>query len=132
MEGGFFLLVIGVIIVSILFRLGAGSMDGDRVRSYIEEQGGQLLEIHWSPFGRGWFGEESDRIYEIVYVDREGRAHEATCKMSLFTGVYLTADRVISRDVERPVAEVEGGRSAESLAEENRRLKEELARLKGE
>jgi hypothetical protein len=128
MEGGFILVVIGVIAVAFLFRLGAGSMDHDRVRSYIEEQGGQLLEIHWSPFGRGWFGEKSDRIYEIVYADREGRTHKATCKTSLFSGVYLTADRVISRDVELPVGE--DGRSVETLEEENRRLKEELARLK--
>ena len=37
----------------------AGSMVGDWVREYIESRGGKLLEKHWIPFGKGWFGDVS-------------------------------------------------------------------------
>jgi hypothetical protein len=131
MEIGFFIL--GAIVLVVFFRLVAGSMDHGRIREYVASQGGRVVEIHWAPFGRGWFGEQSDRIYEIRYVDRDGNIRAATCKTSLFTGVYLTEDHIVRR-AEQPGDESATGREpgrAESLAEENRRLREELSRLKG-
>lgn len=120
---GFIALILLVAGMAIAFRLMAGGMDRSRVGKYIQSRGGKVLETHWAPFGRGWFGEKNDRIYEVRYADADGNLHHSTCKTSMFSGVYFTEDRV-----------VDYGKRAEmgvsSLAEENRRLKEELARLK--
>lgn len=119
------LVFIGFIVLAIVIRLLADGMDGDRVRSYIEQRGGRLLSSGWAPFGKGWFGEKSDRIYEVRYLDRDGNEHEATCKTSLFTGVYFTEDRIVSYgDDRRPVTRDESRLSL--LEQENRRLRDEL------
>ena len=83
------------IVIAIVIRLMAGGMDGDRVAEYIRSQGGEMIESHWSPFGRGWFGEKNDRIYEVRYRDRLGNIHEATVKTSMFSGVYFTEDKIV-------------------------------------
>src|SRR5262245_53507112 len=113
------------IILAIVIWLVARGLDTDRVKAYIESRGGRLLEKHWAPFGPGWFGEKSDRIYQVRYVDRDGNEHLAHCKTSMWTGVYFTEDRIV-KYAERPP-----GERAASLEEENRRLREELERLKG-
>jgi len=68
-----------VLVVMLALRLIAGGMDGNQVKEYIGSQGGELLESRWSPFGRGWFGDKSDRIYDVRYRDRSGNLHEAAC-----------------------------------------------------
>jgi hypothetical protein len=75
------------------------------------------------PFGPGWFGEKSDRIYAVRYLDKDGNEHEARCKTSMWTGVYFTQDEIV-RHAKRP------SDKQESLEEENRRLRDELERLK--
>ncbi len=117
-------IVVVAIVVALAIRLWAGSMDGDRIADYIRERGGKLLEKTWSPFGRGWFGERSDRIYEIEYEDRDGQRRAATAKTSLFTGVYLTEDRVVRRSETR-TAEVS---EIERLRAENAQLRARLGR----
>src|SRR5205085_9430864 len=97
-------------------RVIAGGMDRDRVGDYIRARGGQLVSAEWEPFGPGWFGDKSDRIYEVRYVDRQNDLHVAHCKTSLFSGVYLTEDRIVSQQAA----------SRDSLEEENRRLREEV------
>ena len=124
----FFLIIPVLILIAILFRLGAGGMDHDRIRQYVERRGGKVLDSNWSPFGPGWFGEKSDRIYGVRYLDGDGNEHEAHCKTSLWTGVYFTEDRIV-RYAERPAPSV---RPDESLEAENRRLREEVERLKRE
>jgi hypothetical protein len=89
--------VVGGIVLFILFWVGVGFLDKGRIRDYVEGQGGRVVSISWAPFGRGWFGEKEERIYEVVYYDREGNQHFATAKTSLFTGVYWTDDRVTHR-----------------------------------
>jgi hypothetical protein len=88
------LFIFGIIAAAILFRVAAGSMDQDRIRDYVQRQGGQLLSCQWAPFGKGWWGEKSDRIYDVSYRDRDGNLHWATCKTSMWTGVYWTEDRI--------------------------------------
>ena len=120
-----------VIIIAIVFRLFAGSMDGERVNEYIERRGGELLEMHWAPFGTGWFGAKSDRIYEIRFRDHDGNICAATAKTSLFTGVYFTEDRIVSW-AQPPEASTDANppqETAVDLAEENRRLKQRIAEL---
>ncbi|MBL8749243.1 MAG: hypothetical protein JNK78_08785 [Planctomycetes bacterium] len=117
-------IVVVAIVVALAIRPWAGSMDGDRITDYIRGRGGKLLEKTWSPFGRGWFGERSDRIYEIEYEDRDGQRRAATAKTSLFTGVCLTEDRVVRR-WETRAAEVS---EIERLRTENAQLRERLGR----
>lgn len=111
--------------LAVAVRLFAGALDGDRIRSYVESQGGQVLRKQWTPFGRGWFGSKNERIYEVEYRDAEGDVHEATCKTSVLAGVYFTEDRV----VQRAQVPAEPASRAE-LEDENRRLRAELEQLK--
>ncbi|MBL8797438.1 MAG: bZIP transcription factor [Planctomycetia bacterium] len=134
--------VFGAIALVIVFRVVAGSLDHQRIRDYVESRGGRLLSCHWSPFGTGWWGEKSDRIYEVSFRDRDGNLHHATCKTSMWTGVYWTEDQITQYgDRQRgrfPVAgdhdyiaslESENRRLME-LEDENRRLREEITRLR--
>ena len=73
------------------------SFDKSRITQYVEGRGGRVVSITWAPFGKGWFGEKNDRIYEVVYYDRAGDQHLATCKTSLWSGVYWTEDRTAHR-----------------------------------
>lgn len=116
MEPVFVLIIIGVIVLAIFFRLIAGAFDGDRVEQYIRDIGGELIDRSWDPFGPGWFGEKDSRIYEVVYRDRDGRIHRAHVKTSMMAGVYFTNDRIVE-DATR------------SVEEEKERLKQRLAEL---
>jgi len=111
-----------VIVLAICIRLIAGSMNHKRIRQYIESLGGSVENIEWKPFGPGWFGEKSQVIYRVLYIDGQGAHHDAYCKTSLLTGVYFTEDIITSQS---PRA-----RQTESLEEENRRLRRELEALK--
>lgn len=118
--------IVGVIALAIVLRLLAGALDGGRIESYVRERGGKLLTRRWAPFGRGWFGEKSDRIYEITYQDRDGNRRAATVKTSLFTGVYFTGDRIVHR--ERGNDLVAARDEVAELQAENERLRAKLAR----
>lgn len=121
----FFVLIPLAIVVAITIRFAAGGLDHGRVRQYVEERGGKFISAAWAPFGPGWFGEKSDRIYQVRYFDHAGNEHEAYAKTSMWTGVYLTEDRIV--EYAKPPLGVE---DEESLEEENRRLRAELERLK--
>ena len=118
-------IVLAIAAAAITLRVFAGALDTDRVRAYVEAQGGKVLAKHWTPFGRGWFGSQNERIYRVRYQDAAGEVHEATCKTSAFAGVYFTQDRVVSSGAETAAAETE------DLVAENRALRAELDRLKG-
>jgi hypothetical protein len=95
MEGiGAGIAVVAFIGIGIAIWLASMSMDKSRITDYVRGRGGRIVSINWAPFGRGWFGEKNDRIYEVVYYDSEGNQHWATCKTSLLSGVYWTEDRV--------------------------------------
>src|SRR4051812_19422087 len=87
------LLLIGVVITVVTWVL-ASSSDRNRIAKYIQERGGRIVSIAYAPFGRGWFGEKNDRIYEGGYYDHEGNQHFASCKTSMWSGVYWTEDRI--------------------------------------
>lgn len=84
----FWFWVLGFIAIVVGLRLWAGRLDRARIRETLAEEGSTVLDISWSPFGPGWFGEKSDRIYEVRYRTRAGREIVRTCKTSMFTGVY--------------------------------------------
>ena len=91
-EGAFyFTLTLGVLAL-LAFRVLVDRLDRSRIRSHVCASGGQVLDITWSPFGRGWFGEKSDRVYEVTYRTKTGKTITASCKTSMFTGVYWASD----------------------------------------
>jgi hypothetical protein len=92
--GAILFIFFAFIIVAIAIRIAAGFADHDRIRHYIRKRRGQVLSIHWSPFGPGWFGNKGPRIYHVRYQDADGRTHDAACKTSLFSGVYFTQDDI--------------------------------------
>ena len=83
------------IVIAIVFRLVAGSFDGDRVEEYIRKKGWKLIDRSWDPFGPGWFGEKDSRIYQVVYEDEHGNTHKAHVKTSMLSGVYMTNDTIV-------------------------------------
>jgi len=121
-----------VIAVVIAIRLIAGSLNHERIKEYIANKGGKVKDIQWDPFGPGWFGEKSDAIYQIKYLDRDGNEHLAHCKTSMFSGVYLTGDKIVKRNSQENQPQENPSNDPLSLEEENRRLKEEIRRLKRE
>ena len=134
MDAQYVVLMFAVVIgLAVVFRLFAGSLDRQRIESYVARDGGRVESVSWAPFGPGWFGEKSDRIYQVRYVDRLGQLHDAHCKTSLTTGVYFTEDRVRTPFAGAPPRMMDAPQIEEgSLLAENRRLREELARLKRE
>jgi hypothetical protein len=138
-------IVLVPVVIFFLWAL-AGSADRNRIAEYIQQRGGRVVSITWAPFGKGWFGEQNDRIYEVVYYDKEGNQHFATCKTAAWSGVYWTEDRITYRKskwVESLSPGNEPGRPVisqipqtlppavlESESEELMRLREENAQLR--
>lgn len=111
---------VGLIVLSLLIRLIAGSFDGDRVKAYVEDDlGGELIDQSWDPLGPGWFGEKDSRIYEIVYRDKAGSMHRASVKTSMLSGVYFTRDQIIESAKNKEI----------SLEEEELALRQRLSQL---
>jgi len=119
--------VVFAIVVSLVIRLMAGGLDGDRVERYVRDQGWELVDKSWDPFGPGWFGEKDSRIYQIVYRDQRGDLHRAHVKTSMLSGVYLTRDEIVeqTKDLASPSRD-------QGLADENARLRRRIAELEAE
>jgi len=134
------------LVVGILFWVLASSADRNRIAEYIQQHGGRVVSIAYAPFGKGWFGEKNDRIYEVVYYDNEGNQHFASCKTSMWSGVYWTEDRITyprakwveslspgnapGRPVISQIPQTMPPPPVEPEAEELMRLREENARLR--
>ncbi len=127
MDSGNIGFIVLIALVAVGFRLFADRWDRSRIHEYVAERGGTVNGITWQPFGRGWFGEKGDRIYEVAYTDRDGASHSASCKTSLFSGVYFTDDRTTSGV--QPLAITRADREIASLERENQRLRAEIERL---
>ena len=80
-----YLLVIGA---AVAIRIVMHFVDKNRIKDDVEAKGGRIISISWNPFGRGWFFEKNERHYTVIYADRLGATVSATCKTSLFTGIY--------------------------------------------
>jgi hypothetical protein len=115
-------LIVPLVLVAIVaIRFLADRADRTRIRADVEGRGGEVIDITWKPFGRGWFGEKSDRVYLVEWLDDVRRTHTSWCKTSAFSGVYWTEEGAPS-----------GGpaRELDALRDENRRLRAELERLR--
>jgi len=117
--------IIGAIVLALVIRLCAGSMDNARIQEQIEAEGKKVRNIDWAPMGRGCAGSRNERIYEVVYEDAQGNVHQAYCKTSALAGVYWTEDKIIE-----PAVGSETKVNADDLAAENQRLRDEIERLK--
>lgn len=130
--------VILAVLVGILIFGGVMALDRNRIRSYIAAQGGSVLSINWNPLGPGWFGEKDSNIYRVRYRDADGAVREARCKTGFFSGVYFTQDAVVHRGPtpNRQTVSTRGGTGQnpnyDDLLAENRRLKDEVNRLRDE
>lgn len=113
-------ILLGIVLLAITLRVVADRLDRARVRGYIEKRGGTVLSLRWRPFGPGWFGEQSQRIYRLRYRDEPRQEREAFVKTSVLTGVYLTEDRPV----------MASNSTAESeLVAENQRLRARIRSL---
>lgn len=133
--------VVLAIVVAIGIWAFSKSLDKSRITDYIEQRGGRVVSINWAPFGKGWFGEKEERLYEVVYYDKAGHQHFATCKTSMWTGVFWTEDRVThgkskwydsaskTNEPRKPLIRQIPEEAEEDTAEELRRLREENALL---
>lgn len=120
------LILLGFVIVAILIRLIAGTIDTERIESYVRNQGWILLDKSWDPFGPGWFGEKDARIYQIVYKDSHGDVHKAHVKTSMFSGVYLTNDQIVEHATREMRVDT---RLIDDLRAENERLRKRIREL---
>ena len=119
-------ILIGFLILVIFLSIIARSRDSDRIKMDIESKGGQLISKERAPFGKGWIGERNDRIYKVVYLDKDGNKHQAFVKTSSGSGVYYSSDEIIeySQSSRSP------DQTAADLRNENERLRREIEQLK--
>lgn len=88
-------------ILGMAILVGAGSyfltqyLDTKRIRDYFSGRGEVLVSADWQFSGPGWLGERDSRIYSIRYKDRQEKLHVAFAKTAMFSGVYITDDRVM-------------------------------------
>jgi len=127
-----YLIIGAIIIVGLLLQLFAGGLDNDRIATEIKAKGGTLISKERNRFGSGWLGEESNRIYRVVYKDKEGHTHEAFVKTSMNTGVYFSKDNIIkyAQKEEEEEPKLSYKEENKHLKLENAKLKEELEALK--
>jgi hypothetical protein len=143
MEGaGIAALVVIVIFAGIGIWVFSMSLDKNRITDYVQQRGGRIVSISWAPFGKGWFGEKEERLYEVVYYDKAGNQHFATCKTSFWTAVFWTEDRIThpkskwydslspTNEPRKPLIAQIPKEAVEDEAGELRRLREENARLR--
>lgn len=129
-----FLFILAVAVI-IGIRLVAGRMDRERIGDEVSSKGGTVLCIEWNPFGKGWFGSEHSRIYEVRYRDALGNERSATVKTNMWAGVFWADDRIVRKARVEPkkivrMPEVRGGMTGyEELQRENRELRQKLAEL---
>ena len=133
MNDQFAYFILLVIAIGLVIRFISSSLDRVRIRRYVSKLDGELLSANWDPFGPGWFGEKSDRIYRIRYRDRDDCIHTAHVKTSLMSGVYLTNDEIISRPPPQPAPprpkHLDLPEKRETVEEEKARLRKRLAEL---
>jgi hypothetical protein len=124
--------VLLVLAVTVGLRVVAGMLDGDRIRDYLRERNCALRSRQWQPFGQGWFGESTSRIYSVEYEDGHGYSRQATVKTSMWTGVFFTNDTLIAASADASAAAPADAPAAATASEpsEIERLRAENERLR--
>lgn len=109
--------------LAVLIRVLLDRLDRARLRDHFALCGEEVVDIQWDPFGPGWFGEKSDRIYLVSLRDRDGDVRSVHCKTSMWSGVYETERR-------DPLRDPRGRKAERALRAENERLRDEVERLR--
>jgi hypothetical protein len=92
--------IVALAAIGLAVRVMSGSMDRDRIGSYLGSRGGRVRSAAWAPMARGWAWRRHTRTYDIVYEDDRGNVRQATARTGLGAGVWLTDDRVLQERVE--------------------------------
>jgi hypothetical protein len=85
-----FVLYVGFLALVIIFAFVlTPKFDRDRIRENIEGHGGKVIEILkiWQ------WGNRYDRAYDVSYTTARGKHINATCRTSMWRGVYWVNDR---------------------------------------
>lgn len=88
-----------VIVGLLTFRAVLFGIDRRRIRSFVENKGGRICEITWSPFGPGWTkGRYRTRGYRVYYFDSTGREHKAYCYTDVFYHMSFQHDEAVNAE----------------------------------
>ena len=132
-------LLMGVGSFVMLVRTFIGQSDEKRIKSYIEERGGNIKSLAWTPFHKIWERKSSDRLYTAEYEDNKKNLHQIFLKTSVINGVKTMDDQIIDYSetltshipVEKEINDIQNYH-IELLKWENELLKKEIKKLKGE
>lgn len=108
--------------------------DRNRVKTYIEEGGGQLLSFTWTMdtpqhlFNYDGFA----RIYSVQFLNSAGERRQAICQTNWASGVYLTEEIEVCVDGNTPRGSLDVPQTVVSLEAEIERLRIENAVLRGD
>jgi hypothetical protein len=81
--------IVLVVAILIFVSVVTPKLDRDRIRENIEGHGGKVIEI-----AREWeWANRYDRCYDVSYLTSRGRRVSATCRTSMWRGVYWVNDR---------------------------------------
>lgn len=69
--------------IAVGFIMMEGNRNRQRIREHIEKGGGRVLDIIWNP---------TEGFYDVRYQTQQGKVYEATCKTTVFSGVYWTGN----------------------------------------
>lgn len=108
----------------------SSGFDTNRIIEEINRKGGKLISKERVPFGKGWIGEKNDRIYKVIYRDKDGNTHEAFVKTSSTSGVYFAEDTIIEYSPDYVSHTDSHAEEKNDLLAENEQLKRELEELK--
>jgi len=87
----FVVLMVVLIGVAIIVSKYIDRIDHQRIREHVEHSGGKVLKITTQYLG-GWRASR-DRAYLVTYRTQHGKTITASCRTSMFRGVYWITDR---------------------------------------
>ena len=98
MDNSPLIFLLGLVLFSALVRILCDRADRRRIRAEAAKLRREVLDISWQMFGRGWFGEKNDRIYQVTVKGSRGRVKIYSCKTSMFSGVYWHSEKADESD----------------------------------
>jgi hypothetical protein len=120
----------------LLICLAFAGHDKSRVRENLQAQGATVVSLRRNYLLMDWFVEREFRSYHVHYRDRNGWEHGAVCKTTRGGAIFYADDKIVSEPNAGSAPSPAVGQTSElderirDLEAENRRLKEELRRVK--
>ena len=85
------------VIVALLFPLWLSSRDEKRIRKEIELKGGKLISKETVIYPSSLFYGKRGKVYKVRYLDSKGIEHIATCRGSIFPGIFWVDDVLLKQ-----------------------------------